>query len=66
MQVNLIIFFCSYFKVKFSYWEKRGLSGPKPIPFLGTLLAESSSDPRELELKFYNEYVNWSELRHIY
>ncbi|XP_066262203.1 uncharacterized protein [Euwallacea similis] len=36
LAVSLILFF-SWTRLKYSYWEKRGIVGPKPIPLLGNI-----------------------------
>lgn len=48
--------FCVYFNHKFSYWSRKGIKGPKALPFVGTLLEESKLNPNEIEHKFLKEY----------
>src|SRR5699024_7641349 len=46
----------SYIIHKYSYWSRRGLTGPKPVPFVGNLLEVLSKGLVDVELEWHRKY----------
>lgn len=52
---NLILVF-SFFKIKFSYWRKYGLSNPTPLPIFGNMLTAIFFYDKKKEWELYDKY----------
>ena len=54
--IPIVVYF--YFKHKYSFWSKQGISGPKPIPFLGTLYCyKGTVHEDEYEISKYGRLI---------
>lgn len=45
-----------YFRNKYSYWEKRGIKGPKPVPVFGNLFSMAINDRWKLGRDWTREF----------
>lgn len=52
-----IVLLYLYFRHKYSYWSSRGIKGPRPWWFVGTLIEENFGlDGRAIEEKFHRDF----------
>lgn len=54
--LTLISVYIHYVKT-YSYWKKRGINGPRPLPFVGNMISKMlSNNPHELALDWVRKY----------
>ncbi|KAI1307611.1 Cytochrome P450 3A13 [Halotydeus destructor] len=51
-----LIYLHLYYKEKYSYWSKRGVDGPKPLPVLGNILANMRRPINEVFYEYSEKY----------